>query len=66
MSEAAFNPARLMLDAIAAAEARQANEPTTGKDYTDPDGLLVCGECKQHKQMRLEVPMIGERVVPIL
>ena len=38
MSEAAFNPAALMLGAIAAAEARQANEPTSGKDYTDADG----------------------------
>lgn len=66
MSEAAFNPARLMLDAIAAAEARQASEPTSGNDYTDAEGLLVCGECKKHKQMRLDVPMIGERVVPIL
>lgn len=66
MSELAFNPAALMMDAIAAAEARQANEPTGGKDYTDAEGLLVCGECNQHKQMRLDVPMIGERVVPIL
>lgn len=66
MSELAFNPATLMLNAIAAAEARQASEPTTGKDYTDPEGLLVCGECHRHKQMRLDVPLIGERIVPIL
>ena len=66
MSEAAFNPAALMMDAIAAAEARQANEPTSGKDYTDEDGLLVCGECNQRKQLRLDVPMIGVRVVPTL
>lgn len=66
MSELAFNPAALMLDTIAAAEARQANEPNTGKDYTDAEGLLVCGECKRHKQMRLDVPMVGVRVVPIL
>lgn len=66
MSELAFNPAALMLEAIAAAEARQANEPNTGKDYTDAEGMLCCGECKQRKQMRLDVPMIGERIVPIL
>lgn len=66
MSELAFNPTMLMMDAIAAAEARQANEPTSGKDFTDAEGLLVCGDCKKHKQMRLDVPMIGERVVPIL
>ena len=66
MSELAFNPAALMMDAIAAAEARQANEPTSGKDYTDAEGMLCCGECRKPKQMRLDVPMIGERVVPIL
>lgn len=66
MSEVAFNPAALMLNAIAAAEARQASEPASVKDYTDADGMLCCGECRKPKQMRLDVPMIGERVVPIL
>lgn len=66
MSELVFNPAALMMGAIAAAEARQANEPTSGKDYTNAEGMLCCGECRKPKQMRLDVPMIGERVVPIL
>lgn len=66
MSELAFNPAALMMGAIAAAEARQANEPSSGKDYTNDEGMLCCGECRKPKQMRLDVPMIGERVVPVL
>lgn len=66
MSELVFNPAALMMDAIAAAEARQASEPTSGKDYTNAEGMLCCGECRKPKQMRLDVPMVGERVVPIL
>lgn len=66
MSELAFNPATLMLNAIAAAEARQASEPASGKDYTGADGMLCCGECRKPKQMRLDVPLVGARVVPIL
>jgi len=66
MSEAVFNPATLMLNAIAAAEARQASEPTSGKDYKDAEGLLVCGDCNQRKQMQLDVPLVGARVVPVL
>ena len=66
MSEMVFNPAALMLNAIAAAEARQASEPTSGKDYKDAEGLLVCGECNQRKQMQLDVPLVGVRVVPVL
>ncbi|MCL2815984.1 MAG: ATP-binding protein [Oscillospiraceae bacterium] len=35
------------------------------QDYIDGEGLLVCRQCGTPKQARLELPNIGERVVPI-
>lgn len=35
-------------------------------NYTGPDGLLMCGCCHQPRQMRLEVPLIGTRVVYVM
>lgn len=40
-------------------------EPPRG-DYDGPDGLRWCGKCRQPRQMRLEVPLIGTRVVYVM
>ena len=33
-------------------------------DYRDADGLLVCGVCGQHKEIRRDVPYLGIRIHP--
>lgn len=50
---------------IAKAEEACMGEPERG-NYTGPDGLLMCGNCHQPRQMRLEVPLIGWRTVPVV
>lgn len=35
-------------------------------DYRNEEGLLVCGVCGKRKERRLNVPYLGERVVPTL
>lgn len=35
-------------------------------DYDGPDGLRRCGCCHQPRQMRLDVPLVGERVVYVM
>lgn len=52
-------------EVIATAEAASAYEPERG-NYTGPDGLLMCGNCHQPRQMRLDVPLVGLRTVPIV
>ena len=35
-------------------------------DYRNEEGLLVCGVCGKRKERKLNVPYLGERVVPTL
>lgn len=35
-------------------------------DYRDQEGLLICGLCGGHKERKLDVPYLGERIVPVL
>lgn len=51
---------------VAIAQARMQQEPGHEDDYIGEDGLLYCGMCKAPRQMVLEVPMIGTRIVPIM
>ena len=38
----------------------------TDADFLNADGLLMCGTCKTPKQMMIDVPYVGQRVVPIM
>lgn len=51
---------------VAIAQARMQQEPGHEDDYIGEDGLLYCGMCKAPRQMVLEVPMVGTRIVPIM
>lgn len=51
---------------IAKAEATMRTETGHENDYMGPEGLLMCGTCHARRQMVLEVPMIGTRVVPVM
>lgn len=51
---------------VAIAQARMQQEPGHEDDYNGEDGLLYCGMCKAPRQMVLEVPMVGTRIVPIM
>lgn len=51
---------------VASARERMQQEPGHEHDFIGEDGLLYCGTCKAARQMVLEVPMIGTRVVPIM
>lgn len=35
-------------------------------DYIDTDGMLHCGVCHAPRQMELDVPLVGHRIVPIM
>ena len=35
-------------------------------DYRNEEGLLVCGVCGKRKERKLNVPYLGERIVPTL
>lgn len=35
-------------------------------DYLNDEGLLMCGYCHTPRQMVLDVPLIGQRIVPVL
>lgn len=50
---------------LSAASASHANEPGHDGDYIGDGGLLMCGVCHKRRQMVLDVPMIGERIVPV-
>lgn len=49
-------------------KAQEARSGETGHetDFLGPDGLLYCGSCAGARQMVLDVPLIGQRVVPIM
>lgn len=51
---------------VRAAQERMQNEEGHENDFIGEDGLLYCGTCRAARQMVLEVPMIGTRVVPIM
>lgn len=51
---------------VAIAQARMQQEPGHEDNYIGEDGLLYCGMCKAPRQMVLEVPMVGTRIVPIM
>lgn len=51
---------------VRAAQERMQNEEGHENDFIGEDGLLYCGTCRGARQMVLEVPMIGTRVVPIM
>lgn len=50
----------------AAAQERMRQEPGHEQDFIGEDGLLYCGKCQAARQMVLDVPMVGTRVVPIM
>lgn len=50
---------------IATAEGQQRNSPGNELDYME-NNLLICGNCHTRKQMRLDVPGVGLRTVPVL
>ena len=56
---------QIMEHASISAEFAYTTEPDRG-DYDGPDGLRRCGCCHQPRQMRLEVPLIGTRVVYVM
>ena len=41
------------------------NQMLCEKDYLSADGLLMCGNCCTKKQTRLNLPKIGEKILPI-
>lgn len=51
---------------VATAQERMRQEPGHEEDYIGEDGLLYCGMCHAPRQMVLEVPMVGTRIVPIM
>lgn len=51
---------------VRAAQERMQQEKGHENDFIGEDGLLYCGTCRGARQMVLEVPMIGTRVVPIM
>lgn len=51
---------------IKTAENARAGQDGHENDYIADDGLLYCGACHTRRQMRLDVPMIGERIVPVM
>ena len=57
---------RAFASIVARAEETRAIEGSLATDYTAPDGLLMCGACGQARQMRLEVPLVGWRTVPVM
>ena len=57
---------QVMEGIIQIAQASRAGETGHEADYLDADGLLVCGNCGGRRQMVLDVPLIGQRIVPIM
>ena len=57
---------KAMESIIQMAQASRAGETGHDADYLGEDGLLVCGNCHTPRQMVLDVPLIGQRTVPIL
>lgn len=51
---------------IATAEAARRAETGHDNDYMSPEGLIMCGTCHARRQMVLDVPMIGTRIVPVM
>lgn len=51
---------------VGIAMAKRAEEKGHENDYLGDDGLLMCATCHQPRQMVLEVPGRGTRIVPIM
>lgn len=51
---------------IANAERQRMGETGHENDYKSAEGLLMCGNCHTRRQMRLDVPGVGMRIVPVL
>lgn len=66
MSETAFTPAMLMQGIIETAQEARSKEVGHEKDYIGPDGLLMCGCCHTRRQTVIDVPLIGQRTVPVM
>lgn len=54
------------MNIMAKCQETRLNETGHENDYHGPDGLRMCGTCRKPRQMRIDVPLIGERVVPVL
>lgn len=57
---------QVMQGIIDNAQEASKKQPGHEHDYIGQDGLLVCGCCHAPRQMVLDVPLIGQRVVPIM
>lgn len=61
------NPMGQMMDGfIKNAEAARQVETGHDRDYIGDDGMLCCGDCHKPRQMVIDVPLIGQRTVPIM
>lgn len=61
------NPAAKWMDGIIKiAETARKGEDGHEDDDIGEDGLLTCSRCRKPRQMVLDVPLIGERIVPIM
>lgn len=59
-----MNPTELM--EMVFSQIGTACPPPTENDVKGEDGLLICGVCGEPKETRSEIPMLGERVHPVM